>query len=200
MLDDLGLVIVFSDVELAGLVELDTCLAKLYEQMQSEPHLLHPSVHEMAESFTQGNACMILEKESFCPVAFARLIFLTSSGSDNWYEFGTVFVSKNYRGVGLGTVMYQIFISKHEKLGKKILGTTTNPAAIRVGQKCGFVMWKRRDLPEEIWRSSCVCSINKTGPSGPDRCRLAYGEEQAEGEGLCYFRLSPETNLKQVKS
>lgn len=200
----LGLTVVFSVFEFAALAldaSLKECLELLHGEMKCEPHLLHPPVSEMQKSFESNNACIVFKLDHGLarPVAFARLVPLVEESGNAWFEFGTVFVSQAYRNEGIGTMMYKIFVTRHENAGKRILATTTNRAALAVGKKCGFVLWQRKDLPEVVWRTSCICETAKTGPLGQENCQIAHGE--CNGSSLvCYFRLSPKTDQFQRRS
>lgn len=175
-------------------VDIKDVFRKIAMAFEGEPHLLSVSPGELEESFKRGNSMFILN-EAGEPIGHTRLVELTKveSASGEWYELGSTWVNETYRGHNLNVLLYQEFLSMHAD--KNILATTTNEASVVVGKKLGFVMIPRKRLPEEVWRASCVCSVEKTGVADNAECKLAWKEKQLCGS-LCWFRITAETAMR----
>lgn len=160
--------------------------AFLAKRIASEKHLLHPSSQELQQSFEDGLSLLLFDGEM--PIAHTRLTPL----ADGWHELGSTWVHKGYRGRGLSNDLYAIFLETHKE--KNILATTTNMIALQTGKHFKFVLIKRRQLPESVWKSSCTCSASKTGCINDNlSCRLAFGEPQKHVNDTCFFRVTAET-------
>lgn len=190
----------FNEKELFSLLKntVNEIFSYLIEEMKNEKHLLHPNKEALEKSFADGLGCIVLKKttkDTFSLssiVGFCRLIPLVNDEGNVWYEFGTVFINKNVRNKGVSTAMYKDFLSCHND--KLILATTTNPAAISVGKKVGFIIVPRKSLPEVVWRASCTCDTAKMCASSASSCQLANTE--VPHKELCYFRITQETSAK----
>lgn len=160
--------------------------AFLAQEIKKEKHLLHPSAQELQQSFEAGLSLILFEGDKL--IAHTRLTPL----ADSWYELGSTWVLKSHRGRGISNELYAIFLETHKD--KNILATTTNEIALQTGKHFKFVVIKRKQLPESVWKSSCTCSERKTGCiQGNISCRLAFGEPQLHVNATCFFRVTPET-------
>lgn len=186
----LGTKYVFA-VKLPAGVDVRALCRKVAEGFNGEPHLLKVSPEELEESFSEGRSMFILTEDGE-PIGHTRLVQLTGPLSPNgeWYELGSTWIHPHYRGQNLNVRLYQEFLALHAD--KNILATTTNEASLAVGRKLGFALIRRKLLPDEVWRASCVCSFHKTGAKDNVHCKLAWGEDQACG-GPCWFRVTAET-------
>ncbi len=166
----------------------------LARRMASEPHLLHPEALALRRSFDESHACVLLSlfEGRYALAGYARLVPLADTEGASWYELGSVYINQSFLNHGVTTHMYKAFLERHKE--KHILATTTNPAAVAVGKKLGFVTVYRKELPSTVWESSCTCSEQKMGTNNAAACSLAYGETNA---GMpCFFRLTEGTFAK----
>lgn len=159
--------------------------------IRTEQHLLEVGSMCLEWSYNDGYAVVATRGDE--PVGYTRLSFLTG-GADGFLELGSTWVHPKYRNNGINKEMYRLLLPKHAD--KNILATTTNLGSIIVGEECGFVAVRRKDLPESIWRFSCCCPLAKTGATKGDNsdCRLAHGEPQRDKQAsACWFRVTPQT-------
>ena len=156
--------------------------AKVADAISAEKHILPQSPSALEEQYSK--ALSAIKVQGGVIVAHATLWYLI----DNWYELGTVWVAPKFRGQDIATELYKSLFAANTT--KDILVTTTNPAAVRVGEKSGAIELYRKQLSKEVWRASCVCPSAKTGGSA-DTCVLAYGEIKCSSP--CKFAVSPST-------
>lgn len=173
----------YKSAEQLNLTMLWATCQKIAKAFEEEKHLLAIEPSEILLSFLNELSVIGLNEKRE-PVCHTRLIPL-----NGWFELGSTWVHPDYRSQGLNLAMYRKFLPRH--IGKDIFATTTNPSSLKVGEQLGFVTVTRKQLPIEVWQASCVCPKSKTGEQGPQRCHLAFGENQ--GLSLCYYRITPET-------
>lgn len=167
---------------------------KIAEAIKTEKDLLPVKSEYLKWSYEEGYAVVVLDGDE--PVGYTRLSALFAGGGDErpWLELGATWVHPDYRCEGINREMYNLLLPEHAD--KNILATTTNEGSLIVGQVCGFVQVCRRQLPDKVWKASCVCPSKKTGTESKDRedCRLAHGEPQTPPKiRSCFFRVTAET-------
>ena len=176
--------------------ELKQQFAEIEQAFLLEPSLLPVTAENLAASFGAGYAVLALDTIGG-PVGYTRLQHLPADDHPigPWFELGSTWVHPDFRGRKINETMYSILLPRHKD--RNILATTTNPISYQVGKQQGFVHVPRRALPEEVWKSSCVCPLAKTRSSSPDNsgCRYAHGEAQQSGS-LCWFRVTLETAVR----
>lgn len=165
-------------------------IAAVAEAFKVEDHLLPIKTQAICESLERGLAILALAGED--AVGFSRLIPLV----DNWYELGSTWVHKDWRGRNLNKQMYQEFLPGH--VDKNILATTTNPVSVAVGESLGFVHIARKSLPECVWRATCICPAAKTRVNDNTQCTLAAFESFAAKQP-CLTRITAQTWLRRTQ-
>lgn len=167
---------------------------RLSTMIAEEPHLLPVKPGYLKLSYETGRSVIVLDVSNGMPVAHTRLsyLFAGEGGKEAWAELGGTVVHPDYRFRGVNKAMYAKLLPRHRELN--IIATTTNPISFAVGFECHFVMIRRRDLPEFVWRASCCCPFVKTGAQDNSFCRLAHQEPQKDPRtDTCFFRVTPET-------
>jgi GNAT superfamily N-acetyltransferase len=164
---------------------------KISSSFLTEKSLMAALAGHLAQSYTDGLAVLALD-ENENPVGYTRLQYLLTHEHPlgAWFELGSTWVAPTYRGRGISKSMYELFLPLHRE--KNILATTTNLAALSVGEKMNFVKIPRKELPEPVWRASCICPIEKTGVHENTNCILAWSEKRGIKEP-CWFRVTQET-------
>ena len=169
----------------------DTISARFRE----EPDLLPVEPGALQLSHEDGYAVVAVDEDSGEPVAYTRLQFLLAGTHPlgPWLELGSTWVNPNYRRQGINLHMYSLLLPHH--VDENILATTTNTQALENGKHLNFVLVHRRQLPTEVWLASCCCPTEKThSPDAANQgCTRAFGEPQCGTEGVCWFRVTPET-------
>lgn len=178
----------FTFVTAADKPRLDPALFQtLSTAFDTEPHLLPATAKELAKSFWDGLATLGLAQDGE-PVFYCRLIWL----AEDWYELGSTWTAKSYRGQGINKRAYEFFLPKH--MEKNILATTKNRVSLDVGMLLGFVLCARAALSEAVWRATCSCPSKKMGAETADHCIFAWGETQHQAqEGTCWLRVTAST-------
>lgn len=170
------------------------------KMLSSEPKTLLPQPPGVLEwSYQDGYAVVVLDRDvQNLLIGYTRLMQLIAKSGDQpaWYELGSTWVHPNYRGNGITKQMYKLLLPNHADAN--ILATTTSSFAIHVGEQLGFVPVSRKTLPAVVWKSSCTCPRTKTKSLDNENrgCILARGEAQREGDEVCWFRVTPETNKR----
>lgn len=172
---------------------LGAIFAELSKRFKSEQNLLPVHADYLHASYTRGLAVLALNAENSL-VGYSRVQLLLPKlhPQGEWFELGGTWVHPDYRGRRVNEEMYKLLLPRHSE--KNILATTTNPISFEVGKRLGLVTVQRRQLPEDVWKASCICPIQKTGSASRDNegCKFAWGESQRE-LSPCWFRVTPET-------
>ena len=161
----------------------------LATKIAKERHLLPQHAAVLLEQYQKGLSMITVKENSDEIIAHATLWPLIDKS--NWYELGTVWVDPQHRGKNLMTDIYRkIFENNNEK---NILLTTTNPIAMKISLKTGMVLVLRDELPSEVVKASCICSLEKT-KNGPENCCLALTEKKFCPESeKCHFFITENT-------
>ena len=122
---------------------------------EQEPALLPKSADQLRQQFDLGLSAMRFSGGR--PIAHATLWHL----AEGWYELGTVWVAREYRGHDLSAELYRDLFRDHPE--RNILATTTNPASLRIGIHVGLRCVPFSALPAVVWRETCCCPAEKTG-------------------------------------
>lgn len=175
----------------------DTIFDEIADAFQGESHLLSVSAHDLRRSFYEGCAVVALANLGQKPVGFTRISQIVdgAGGDESWFELGSTWVHGDYRHRGINRTMYELLLACHRN--KNVLATTTNEHSLMLGESIGLVLRKRKDLPENVWKASCVCAGSKMGAGCAEHCARAFGEPQQQGAN-CYFRVTAET-AKRIK-
>ena len=141
------------------------------ESMQGETHLLPQDGAVLERQFKNGLSAIAIENGKI--VGHTTLWEIAT----DWYEIGTTFVAKEYRGKHINKHLYEILLNANKD--KNILETTTNEISIHVGQNLGFITIKRDSLPSNTFVGACICKQHKTASSDPlISCKLAWNGDE----------------------
>lgn len=173
--------------DISHTLNLDEQFSYLSEITEREPHLLPQTAESLKKQFNNGLSVIAISDGIL--IGHTTLLLLTTD-PEPFYEVGTTWVHEDWRGKGINTEMYVRLFALHRN--KNILGTTTNPASMRVGVHLDMIAVPRRSLPYPVWNSSCICPPEKTGSDNPHSCSHAWTEHQC-GDVPCVFRVTKET-------
>lgn len=100
-----------------------------------------------------------------------------------WWEVGTGYVPRPFRGFGLGHVLYDGAAQRHKK--DVLVGTTKNPVALHLSVAAGFKVESYVKVPAVIRKSLCYeapCFVVSSACSGC--CKSEHNLN-----GTCYARV-----------
>lgn len=160
------------------------------EASHAEYHLLGKTADEFLAQIMSGFAAYVLDEKGRL-IAFLGLARIPNLGT-SWMEIGGAYVRPDMRRYGLMTVLWGMLLARHS--GRDILTITTSPYVKRIALKYGMVPCARKSFSALLWQESCkVCTPDKMGGDGMDRCPLAAFENQCRADNACVFLVSAET-------
>ena len=97
-----------------------------------------------------------------------------------WYELGTFLVVPDHRfkargphAMPIGDVLTRHLLDEHAD--KRIMCTTTNPAAAHTFVRDGMRVVSFHTLPASVHTATCICPFKKTGATDNQFCRIKNG-------------------------
>jgi hypothetical protein len=173
-----------------GSSRLNETIEYIAELTRREPHLLEQTCENLLEVAQTGRLLIALDQDA--DNRFVGCIMLWELrhpifGQLEWYELGTIYVEPEYRysqtGFSVADMLYRKLLDSFPDLW--ILGTTTNPSAIKAGHRVGLCSLKFAVLGRRVQEATCVCSASKRGTSEPGECLLR--------DKQCHVRISAQT-------
>ena len=156
-----------------------------------EPHLLPHQAEILRAANATGRVIIAIDLEAHARIVGCIVLwplYINIRDEAEWNELGTVFVIPEYRysanrDLKIADTLYRRMLKAfpHEQ----ILATTTNPSALKSGERAGLKHPGFRVLPDEVRDATCVCPKEKTGVDNPRDCPLR--------DTRCFVRVSPET-------
>jgi len=159
-----------------GSSRLNETIGYIAEITRREPHLLEQSRGALLEVAQAGRLLIACDQDADdCFVGCIMLWELEHPyGDESWYELGTIYVELEYRypqiGFSVADMLYHKLLDSFQDLN--VLGTTTNPNAIKAGERAGLKMSYFHDLPGWVENATCVCPPEKRQPSQLRTCSL----------------------------
>ena len=138
--------------------------------IKKEKHLLPQTPFNLLKQYLDGLSVVVIKNNMI--VAHVTLWPLI----DNWYEYGTIWVHRDYRQHGLAKKILRVLLEKNQD--KYILATTTNPIVVTMNLHAGMNIQSFDQLPAVIHRATCVCSFKKTGNIDCLECQIKDKECQ----------------------
>lgn len=156
-------------------------MEKLFEQFEQmvlkmigEKHLL---IHDPERLYQQWlNNLSVVKFEDNQIIAHVTLWPLY----DDWFEFGTIWVERDYRGQRISRILFAEILQKRPR----IMLTTTNPIVQHLSEEFGMRRVGFHCLPPGMREATCVCPPEKIrGCVDPMRCPLKDEECRAYLQG-----------------
>lgn len=157
-----------------------------YEEVEAithrEVHLLTKTRTELEPAARQGLVTIAIDTAQDNRLVGCIVLWELERDHEGvmWYELGTFLVVPDHRfkargprALPIGDVLTRHLLDEHAN--KRIMCTTTNPAAAHTFVRDEMRVVSFHALPTTIHRATCICPIKKTGVADNRLCRIKNG-------------------------
>lgn len=149
---------------------------------RGEVHLLTKTRDELEPAASQGLVTIAIDQNEGSRLVGCIVLWELERDHEGtmWYELGTFLVVPDHRfkareprAMPIGDVLTRHLLKEHAD--KRIMCTTTNPAAAHTFVRDGMRVVSFHALPTTVHQATCICPFKKTGAIDNRLCRIKNG-------------------------